>query len=247
MATEQQTVKVGVISCSGEEIAEGTISRLAARRVLELLRPGQTVTICLPLFLAGGQEERDFARQHPTIAVDGCEKRCAKRGTEMHSGPVSVSLVVSDILDGQCPGCSRSARNLSEVDKEAVWRVSERIAAEIDALLAQNSQAECGEESDAACACTRPVLGGKLEIGGRTVTVAGLPLIFEHLAESGLAADDSSADRLLETVRIYHPIELDEEQAYKRSLIEAYKLYRGKRGDTVNKNVLRETTQRGAP
>ena len=224
MATEQQTVKVGVISCSGEEIAEGTISRLATRRVLELLRPGQTVTICLPLFLAGGQEERDFARQHPTIAVDGCEKRCAKRGTEMHSGPVSVSLVVSEILDGQCPGCSRSARNLSEVDKEAVWRVSERIAAEIDALLAQNGQLECVGEAagEASCACTQPIPGGKLEVGGTTVTVAGLPLIFEHLAESGLAADDSGADKLLETVRIYHSIEPGEEQAYKSALLAAY-------------------------
>jgi len=226
--SNEQTLKVGVISCSGEEIAEGTISRLATRRVLELLRPGQTVTICLPLFLAGGQEERDFARRHPTIAVDGCSKLCAKRGTEMHSGPVNVSLVVSEILNGECAECSRSAKSQSEVDKEAVWRVSERIAAEIGALLAQNSQAECGEESEAACACTRPVPGGNLEIGGRTVTVAGLPLIFEHLAESGLAADDSSADKLLETVRIYHPIEPDEEQEYKSSLIEAYKLYRGK-------------------
>ena len=223
----EQTLKVGVISCSGEEIAEGTISRLATRRVLELLRPGQAVTICLPLFLSGGQEERDFARRHPTIAVDGCAKRCAQRGTEMHSGPVNVSLVVSEILNGECAGCSRSAKSQSEVDKEAIWRVSERIAAEIDALLSQNSQAECGEESDAACACTRPVPGGNLEIGGRTVTVAGLPLIFEHLAESGLAADDSSADKLLETVRIYHPIEPGEEQAYKSSLVEAYKHYRG--------------------
>jgi uncharacterized metal-binding protein len=225
--SNEEILKVGVISCSGEEIAEGTISRLATRRVLELLRPGQTVTICLPLFLSGSQEERDFARRHPTIAVDGCAKRCAKRGTEMHSGPVNASLVVSEILNGECTGCNRSTKSQSEVDKEAIRRVSERIAAEIDALLAQNSQAECGEESDAACACTRPVTGGNLEIGGRTVTVAGLPLIFEHLAESGLAADDSCADKLLETVRIYHPIEPGEELAYKNALIAAYKHYRG--------------------
>ena len=33
--------KVGIISCSGEEIPEGTISRLATRRVLEGLRPSR--------------------------------------------------------------------------------------------------------------------------------------------------------------------------------------------------------------
>ena len=48
-----EVTKVGIISCSGEEIPAGTISRLATRRVLELLRPQSTVTLCLPLFLAG--------------------------------------------------------------------------------------------------------------------------------------------------------------------------------------------------
>ena len=50
--------KVGIIACSGEELPEGTVTRLAALRVLEELRPGDTVTICLPLFLAGGQGDR---------------------------------------------------------------------------------------------------------------------------------------------------------------------------------------------
>ena len=88
--------KVGIIACSGEEIPEGTVTRLAVRQVLESLRPQQTVTICLPLFLAGGEGDRAFARFHPTIAVDGCEKRCAARGTEMYSGKPAVSIVVSD-------------------------------------------------------------------------------------------------------------------------------------------------------
>ena len=52
--------KVGLVSCSGEEMPEGTISRLATRRVLESMRPGQTVTICLPLFLAGGRRGSRF-------------------------------------------------------------------------------------------------------------------------------------------------------------------------------------------
>ena len=73
-----EVTKVGIISCSGEAIPEGTISRLATRRVLELLRPNATVTLCLPLFLAGNEAERSFAKTHPTITIDGCEKQCAK-------------------------------------------------------------------------------------------------------------------------------------------------------------------------
>lgn len=93
--------KVGIISCSGEEYAGGGISRLAARRVLERTRPGRTVTICLPLFLAGGEEERYFAQTFPTITIDGCEKRCAFRATEKLSGEVTKALTVSDILGAE--------------------------------------------------------------------------------------------------------------------------------------------------
>ena len=57
--------KVGIISCSGEEIPEGTVARQAVRRVLEALRPQQTVTLCLPLFLAGEEGERRFRPRAP--------------------------------------------------------------------------------------------------------------------------------------------------------------------------------------
>ena len=83
--------KVGIVACSGEELAEGTVTRLAALKVLEQLRPDETVTICLPLFLAGGEGDRAFARFYPTIAVDGCDKRCAARATEQYSGKPAAS------------------------------------------------------------------------------------------------------------------------------------------------------------
>src|SRR5512144_1445414 len=90
--------KVGLVSCSGEEMAEGTVTRLATLKVLETLRPDDTVTICLPLFLAGGEGERAFARVHPTITIDGCDRLCARRGTEAHSGQVAASIVVGDVI-----------------------------------------------------------------------------------------------------------------------------------------------------
>jgi len=220
-------VKIGIISCSGEEIPEGTISRLATRRVLELMRPGNTVTICLPLFLAGNEAEQEFARKHPTITVDGCDKLCAKKGTEKHSGPVSAALVVSEILNGDCACCARSAKDRSEKDKEAVWLVSEEIAKAVDTILAENNGCRTPGDGDSTeCACSKPIPGIEVQIDGKSVTIAGLGIIFDHLAENGLVADDSSGDKLLETVRIYHQIEPEEETAYKSALISAYKTHR---------------------
>ncbi len=220
--------KVGVISCSGEEIAEGTVARQAVRRVLESLRPQQTVTLCLPLFLAGEEGERRFAREHPTITVDGCSKLCAKRGTERYSGQVSVSLVVGDILGDRAKGCRRSTRNADKADEEAVGLVAERIAAEVDGLAGSRA---CGEPSEApataaaCCACGSPSMEGILEIKGKPIAVAGLPPIFEQLRKKGLQPDGGCGATLLKTVKIYHAVEAREEAEYRDALVAAYQAY----------------------
>ena len=134
-AEMNKTTKVGIISCSGEEIAEGTISRSAVRRVLESLRPRDAVTLCLPLLLAGNEGERNFARTHPVVTIDGCDKQCARWGTEKHGGPVARALVVTEILEGNAAGCSRSSRFCGPGDEEAVRRVAEEIASTIDAIM----------------------------------------------------------------------------------------------------------------
>lgn len=108
---------------------------MATRLVLEKLRPEKTVTICLPLFLAGGREERAFARYYPTISVDGCEKMCAKIGTERHSGKVASSIVVTDPLMKGSRSKLSSRRKLDTETLSLAERVAERIAQEVDEIL----------------------------------------------------------------------------------------------------------------
>lgn len=132
---EVQEKKVGIISCSGEDCVEGTISRVATRLVLGKLRPNETVTICLPLFLAGGREEREFARDYPTITVDGCDKRCAEIATERYSGKPASSIVVSDILKKwHCPRLG-SRRKLNDETLRVTGKVAQRITEEVDEVL----------------------------------------------------------------------------------------------------------------
>jgi hypothetical protein len=220
----EEMTKVGIVSCSGEAIPEGTISRLATRRVLELLRPDKTVTICLPLFLAGNEGERNFAKTHPTITVDGCPKQCARWGTEQNSGPVSGAVVISEILGTATSGCRRSLRNAAQPDKEAVWAVAEQIAAEVDRILAETLPAAVKESKDGAeCACSAPVPGGTVTIKGSNVTIPGLQLIFQQCFERAIPADYSRSAELLETVKIYHRILPEEEGEYRSALVKAYR------------------------
>ena len=155
--------KVGIVSCSGEELAEGTVARLAALKVLNELRPRDTVTICLPLFLAGGAGDRAFAKLHPTITVDGCDLRCAARGTEKYSSKPAASLVVNELV-AEC-GLERpeGRRRLNAAGQKAVEVTAERLAALVDQALGKEAGTSAaseaaahepeGEQREATCSC----------------------------------------------------------------------------------------------
>jgi uncharacterized metal-binding protein len=127
--------KVGIISCSGEDLPEGTISRVATRLVLEKLRPDQTVTLCLPLFLAGGEDERAFARVFPTIAVDGCRKKCAETGTKKFSGKPVATILVSEVMKKYPDLKVKSREKLEPQEMELAMKMAEEIAKKVDEIL----------------------------------------------------------------------------------------------------------------
>lgn len=142
--------KVGIVACSGEELPEGTVTRLAALRVLHELRPHETVAICLPLFLAGGENDRTFARVHPTITLDGCELRCAARATEMYSSKPAARLVVNDLVAERGMARPEGRRRLNDAGRQAVDAAAAHVATLVDALLSQTMDrtAVTGEPAD---------------------------------------------------------------------------------------------------
>ena len=177
--------KVGIVACSGEELAEGTVTRLAALRVLEQLRPSETVTICLPLFLAGGEGDRAFARFYPTIALDGCDKRCAARATEQYSGKPAASIVVSDLVSEAGLDRPVGARRLDESGRQAVVITADRVAGLVDELLAgqwsrrSGSFVEAvpaptpGAAPQAGCACASAIPVQTVDVDGQAIPLAG--------------------------------------------------------------------------
>ncbi len=133
---ENKIKKVGIVSCSGEDLPEGTISRLATLEVLLKKKPFDTTTICLPLFIAGGEGDRLFAKNNPTITVDGCEKLCAKKATEKYSGKVACSINVKDFINDGVK--IRNKRNLNSKEKEIVNNVADAISNKVDDILKES-------------------------------------------------------------------------------------------------------------
>ncbi|MFN2175110.1 MAG: putative zinc-binding protein [Anaerolineales bacterium] len=226
--------KVGIVACSGEELAEGTVTRLAALEVLEKLRPADTVTICLPLFLAGGEGDRAFAKFYPTIAVDGCELKCAAKATEEFSGKPAASIVVSEIVKEANMKQPSGLRKLDQAGLEAVNAIAKRMASLVDELLEKRwsrSEAEFIEmeefpepqaEIEASCACGSGIPIQNVRIEGREVTLIGLPLIFRQFREENKQPSDMLKHELLEIVKIYNPVPAGADEPYAETILREY-------------------------
>lgn len=226
--------RVGLISCSGEELPEGTLSRIATLRVLERLRPNETVTLCLPLFLAGDDKERAFARFYPTIAIDGCDERCAARATEKFSAKPAASIVIPRVLAARGLAAPRSRRQADAASQGAADAVAEEIAGQVDVILTAK-RAPGGEEPatgntksesvTAECSCGSGIPVTRLMIAGKTVEVVALPLILEESLKAG-----KSADQVFDAIKIYNCIPARLEQEYREAILLAYAGFKAESG-----------------
>jgi len=234
--------KVGIVACSGEEIPEGTVTRLASLKVLEQLHPDDTVTICLPLFLAGGEGDRAFAKFYPTISVDGCELLCAARATEKYSNKPAASIMVGDLIKDNNLERPAGRRRLDHAGIQAVKVMAESISQKVDELLgkewnrrsgeliglelvAKSSEEKENEPEITPCACGSGIPVQKIIISGREVQLVGLPLIFQQFYEAGKNPNEATLDELMATIRIYNPIPAGEDRAYSDALQKAYTNY----------------------
>jgi uncharacterized metal-binding protein len=133
--------KVGIIACSGEELVGGTITRAVARAVVEFLRPGKTVILCQPLFMAGGLEkhggahERDFAKDHPVITIEGCSENCAYIAVDRYSGKPSAVFKVEDYIKKLPDLKIESREKLNDDAMKIVEIMANDIAKKVDELF----------------------------------------------------------------------------------------------------------------
>jgi uncharacterized metal-binding protein len=234
--------KVGLISCSGEDLPEGTVSRMAVLQVLERLRPEDTVTLCLPLFLAGEERERAFARFYPTIAVDGCSVRCAARATEKYSAKPAKSVVISDLMAQNGLPRPQGRCRLDAAGEEVAQAAAEELAREVDRLLGKKpapaveagtnvgpAGPKAGEEGAAmtvaTCSCGSGIPVAQIQVNGRLVEVLALPALFAQFREMGKPADQGTAGDLMEAVKLYNQVPDGEEAGWREAVLREYALF----------------------
>jgi hypothetical protein len=138
----KKPTRVAIVPCNGEGLCEGSITRWATRKVVEELRPGQTLTMCMPLFSVGDEKQRTFTHRIATITLDGCDEKCCAIAAAKQQGRPIHPIVVSEILEHHGAKLSSDPQHLNAEDQRLVDLVAEEIAAKVDSVIAEIDQRE---------------------------------------------------------------------------------------------------------
>jgi hypothetical protein len=186
--------------------------------------------------LAGGEGDRAFARFFPTITIDGCDKRCAARATELFSAPPAVSFLVSDFLPASTdPG---SAHNLSPSAVNAAGVLADAVDEKVIALLSSSARSPAGSEkfppstASSTCACGSGLPVMNLIIGNETLTLQAIPAIFAMFYDEGKRpAAPGIGEELLAAVKIYNTVPEANSVTLREALLKEFLAYCRQRGE----------------
>jgi hypothetical protein len=122
-------------------------------------------------------------------------------------------------------------RRLNAAGQKAVGATAERLAQMVDQALSKEggtttetevtATAPHGEEREVGCSCGSGVAVAKLDIGGKTVELAALPLIFQKFRKAGRPLDEA-ADELFATVKIYNAVPPEAEASCREAVLREY-------------------------
>jgi uncharacterized metal-binding protein len=125
--------KVAIVACTGMGKALGTIARQVAYKVVDELRPGKTVLICIPSLTAGVGEYKSVLQKYPSIILDGCVERCATKIISSNSANIGAKVFLPQMVAkyGLRP---QSRTDLGEEGERLVAKIAEEVASLADQL-----------------------------------------------------------------------------------------------------------------
>ncbi|HLX59828.1 MAG TPA: putative zinc-binding protein [Planctomycetota bacterium] len=94
---KHRVTSVTVLPCQGIKRTGGRVTQRAAYEVVEDRFLGKSQVLCISALAAGCQEDVEMLEKFPTVAVNGCAKRCATIAAEYHGIPAVAHVELPDV------------------------------------------------------------------------------------------------------------------------------------------------------
>lgn len=126
--------KVAIISCAGMDKALGSVARACAFKVVERLRPNETVLICIPPLVADVKPYSELIKEYPVILIDGCAERCATKIAAKNGAKMRGRVFIPESVQkyGLKPN---TASDIGPEGEKLAEKIAEEIAVQVDKLL----------------------------------------------------------------------------------------------------------------
>lgn len=130
--------KVVIAPCTGMGQTAGTISRIAAYKVVEELSPGDTVLLCLPAYNIDVQEDVEMVEQNPDriIVIEGCANLCMTKVLKSKGRTPTVTVMIPKVAvkKGLRLDRSKNRARPTGVEEKIASAVAEEVAENVKSL-----------------------------------------------------------------------------------------------------------------
>lgn len=126
---------VTVLPCQGIKRSGGRITQRAAYEVVEDRFLGKSQVLCISALAGACQEDIEMFENYPTVAIDGCAKRCATIAAEFYGIPAVASVDLPTLApDYDCEALNYDV-DLSEKELAMSAKLGEATAQVVGDLL----------------------------------------------------------------------------------------------------------------
>lgn len=126
--------KVAIVACAGMDKPLGSVARVCAFKVVEELRPEDSVLVCIPPLVADVKPHSEWIKEHPIITIDGCPERCATKIVAKIGGKIRGRMFIPQSAQKYGLKPKSSAEIGSEGEKLAE-KIADETALLIDKIL----------------------------------------------------------------------------------------------------------------
>jgi len=122
--------KVAIVACAGIDKPLGSVARACAFKVVEKLKPDDSVLVCIPPLVVGATPHSEWVKKYPVITIDGCSERCATKIVAENGGRIRGRVFIPQSV--QKHGLKPKASAEIGLDGE---KLAEKIADETALLI----------------------------------------------------------------------------------------------------------------
>ena len=131
--------RVVIVPCSSIGKTYGSVSREAAYRLIEELRPERSQLLALSMLVMGDETATEAVACRPTIIIDGCKWACARKIVQESGGVVAEEFSVLDAYRRYRQFKPKGIAELNEGGQLLAQALADEVGEAIDALQKQPS------------------------------------------------------------------------------------------------------------